>query len=960
MASYRLSRAGFAVPRLLHALPRHIAPICLLLCVFSVPCEAQLQDRITATINSNDTSQLEGSGNPVAFSLNKIGALSGGTHLTGITISFKPTAQQKDELDVLVKEQQTPGSPWYHKWLTPQEYAKRFGLSDGDLAKIETWLGSQGFTIERVANGHNSITFSGTISQVNSAFHTEIDYYSIGGSRHFANSGELSIPKALSAVVESVRNLNNFRPKPLVRYRRPQPNFTSSQSGSHYLQPGDVAVIYDINPAYNAGYTGTGQSIAVVGQSEIDISDIGHFQSAAGLAVKDPTLVLVPGSGTAQYSSGDEAESDLDLEYAGGIGKGATIYLVYVGNNQNYSVFDSLQYAVDTRIAPIISMSYGTCEADLSSTDFSTLESIAEQGASQGQSIIAASGDDGSTSCYGDSGLTSAQQEALAVMYPASSAYVTGLGGAEFPSADVSSSNTTYWESASGTDVVTSAKSYIPEQAWNDDPTCVQYVSQGNSPLCSGGGGVSSLTSRPSWQSGVAGIPAGSYRLVPDISLNSSPVNGGYLYCTSDSSAWSQGQQASCNSGFRDSGTNDLTVAGGTSFAAPIFAGMLSILNEKENSTGQGLINSALYHLAGNSSTYTSAFHDITSGGNQCTAGSQYCSSAGGSEYAAAVGYDEATGLGAIDFNNLLSAWAPGSSSGLEPTTTSLSPASSTPASGANDTITITVTSESGSITTTPTGTLTIAVDGATETSSLALSSGSATYTFSSTTAGSHVIVATYSGDSSFAASTGSVTVNVGGSSGSSSPGTFTLSATNVTVTQGQSGASMVTVTSHNSYAGTIKFQLSTNNSSLQEYGCYDISNLAVAANQTATTTLTLYTSKSNCSSASIRAGLRHSFADAGTGLSTGFQGGPAGSIPISLAATFGLLIGIRKRKVSLSRLLACLLLAGILWIPLACGGNSDPAANDVAKGTYTLTLDGADTSNSSIAASTSFTLTVN
>jgi subtilase family serine protease len=915
---------------------------------------------------------------------------------------FKPTAEQKAELDALVQAQQTPGSTWYHKWLTPAEYASRFGLSDSDIAKIESWLEGHGFAIDRVSNSHNSISFSGSAGTVESAFQTEIHYYKVDGETHFANATQILIPSALAGVVQSVRNLDDFRPKPQVRFQNSQPstvrpNFTSTQSDNHYLQPGDVAIIYDIKAAYNAGYTGTGQSLAVVGQSEIEITDIEDFQNAAGLPVKDPTVVLVPGSGTAAFSSGDQAESSLDVEYSGSIAKGATIYFVYVGNNQNYSAFDSLQYAVDTRIAPIISMSYGACETELSSSNYTTLESIMEQGDSQGQSIIVASGDNGSTDCYGSKDLTTAQQEALAVDYPASSAYVTGMGGTEFPATDISSSNTTYWESAGGSDVVTSAKSYIPEQAWNDDSS--QYG------LASGGGGVSTLTARPNWQTGVPGIPSGTYRLVPDISLDASPSNAGYLYCTSDTSAWSTSQKASCNDGFRDSSTLDLTVAGGTSFDAPIFAGMLAIINQKQNSTGQGLINSTLYTLAANSSTYASAFHDITSGGNQCTAGTTYCSSAGESQYPATTGYDEATGLGSVDLYNLLTAWTPGSSSSLEPTTTSLSAATSTPASGANDTITITVSPESSSIASTPTGTLTIVVDGTTETSSLALSNGSATYTFSSTTSGSHVIEATYSGNSTLASSTGSVTVNVGGSSGGSSGGTFTLSATNVTVSQGSSGTSAVTVTSTNSYAGTVGFTLSTTSTSLLEYGCYDIPDATVSANSTATTTLTIYTSKTDCSSSSIRHGTRHSFIKIGTKSfpSPGENPTARRTISVSFAAAGAgfLLLGIRKRRartwaapttavslllstesiqpsgfflkkkpphtlsrcrhVKRNRSSLCLLI-GILGLSIGCsGGGSNPnsTAEDVVKGAYTLTLDGKDTSNSSIAASATLTLTV-
>jgi subtilase family serine protease len=880
---------------------------------------------------------------------------------------FKPSADQKSELDALVKAQQIPGSASYHKWLTPAEYASRFGLSDNDLAKVKRWLEQQGLSVDRVANSRNAISFSGTAGQVESAFQTEIHNYKIDNQTHFAVATQISVPSALSDVVQSVRNLDDFRPKPHVRFRtakssKVNPNFTSSQSGDHYLQPGDVSVIYDIKAAYSAGYTGTGQAIAVVGQSEIEVSDIENFQNAAGLTVKDPTVVLVPDSGTAAVSSGDEAESDIDLEYSGGIAKGATIYLVYVGNNSNYSVWDSLQYAVDTQIAPIISMSYGACEPDISSSDYSTLEAIMEQGTSQGQSIIVSSGDSGSTACYADlttSSTPTSEEEELAVNYPASSAYATALGGTEFPSADVSSSNTTYWESASGSDVITSALSYIPEQVWNDDSATVGSEDGAEYALSSGGGGTSTLTARPSWQSGVTGIPSGNYRLVPDISLDSSPNNAGYLYCSGDSTA--TGITGSCSDGFRDSSDEYLTVAGGTSFAAPIFAGMLALINQKENSTGQGLINSTLYTLAANSTTYASAFHDITSGSNECTAGSSYCSSAGVSEYPATTGYDEASGLGSVDLYNLLTAWPSSSTSSLEATTTSLSAASSTPSSGASDVIAITVAPESSSISTTPTGTLTIAVDGTTETSSLALSSGKVTYTFSSTTSGAHVISAKYSGDSAFAASSGVITVNVGGTSGTSSSGTFTLSATNVTVSQGASGTSTITVTSKSSYAGTVGFTLSTSSSSLSTYGCYDINNVSVAANGTATSTLTIYTSSSACSTtSSSKNGLHHTFVHSGTKASISPSDEPSSRqvMPFTVAMLGGLLcFGLRRRRSRLGTALGLLLLIGTVCVLNACGGSSN--SNDVAKGSYTMELDGTDTSNSSIANSTTFTVTV-
>lgn len=921
--------------------------------------QSLLHNRISQEIDSNSTVPLKGTVSPRAQSATDQGRISTGTKLSGITLQFKLSDTQKAALDALVQEQQTPGSANYHKWLTPAQYASSFGMTDDDLAKVQSWLEGQGFTVERIANSRNSITFSGTAGQVEAAFQTEMHHYTVNSESHFANATQISIPLALSGVVGAVRNLDDFRPAPRMKVKA---NFTSSISpGYHYLTPKDVATIYDINAAYNAGYTGSGQSIAVAGQSSVVLSDIESFQSAAGLTVKDPTLVLVPGSGSAATSSGDEAESDLDLEYSGGIAKGATIYFVYVGNSSNYSVWDSINYAVDTRIAPIISTSYGACETAMSASDYATLNGILEQAASQGQTVVAAAGDSGSTDCYGTSGLTAAQQEALAVDFPASSQYVTGMGGTEFPAADVATTNTTYWESANGSDVIASALSYIPEQVWNDDSATIgaQYGAQ--YALSSGGGGTSTLTTRPSWQTGVTGIStapdyAKGYRLVPDISLDSSPYNAGYLYCSSDTSGWSTGQAASCNSGFRDSSTTDLTVAGGTSFAAPIFAGMLAIINQKENSTGLGAtVNKTLYTLAASSTTYASVFHDITSGGNNCTAGSNYCSGTAVTEYVAGTGYDEATGLGSIDFYNLLTAWPASTGSSLVGSTTTVSAATATPAAGAADTITITVASASSATTTTPTGTLTIVVDGTTVNSSLALSSSSATYSFSSSTTGAHTIVATYSGDATYAASTGSLTVTVGGS--------FTLSATNVTVKSGSSGTSTLTVTPTSGYTGTISSWSATSNSDVSNV-CLDLpDSITISGTSAVTSTITVYTGSSAvtaCSSSSaVGATGNKRVKVAGSG-SAANDAGPYPRVNVARAgiAFAGLLlagfVGYRSRKLRV--------LAGIILLAMAgfaasgCGSSS--SSSSTATGSYTITITGTDTANSATA-STSFTLTV-
>jgi subtilase family serine protease len=651
--------------------------------------------RIVSAIDSSSRVTLAGSRPLRALAANDMGAVPPGTKLQGMTLVFSRSAAQQADLDALIAAQQDPASPSYHQWLTPAQFGARFGMADSDLAAAETWLQQQGFTIDGVSNSRDRIRFTGTAAQAAAAFSTELHYYRAAGETesHMAPATEISVPAALAPTLLGVANLSGFRPRShLVKGARP--NFTSSQTGNHFMTPGDVATIYDINAAYNAGYTGVGQTIAIVGQSAILTSDIAAFQSAAGLNSKVPTLLLEPNTGTSTVYSGDESESDLDVEYAGAIAKGATILFVYTGNG-NYGAFDALQYAIDNDLAPIISASYGSCEAALGQTEYNLLNPVLAQAATQGETVIAASGDAGSSDCYGEytpvNTANAASNEQLSVDFPADSQYVTGLGGTEFSAAAVAAASspstpTTYWAAASGSDVVSSALSYIPEQVWNDDSSV--------NGLGAGGGGVSVYTSRPTWQSAaVPGIAAisGTNRLVPDISLDASLLNAGYLICTSDTSSYLSGQLHSCNSGFRDSSTGYVTQVGGTSVAAPIFAGMMAILNQAKGYTaGQGVINSTLYTLASTPATYASAFHDITVGGNECLAGTNYCSGTPVSNYLAGTGYDEASGLGSVDLNNLITAWPKNITASGANFTLSASAVTTPNGTAANSTITVT------------------------------------------------------------------------------------------------------------------------------------------------------------------------------------------------------------------------------------------------------------------------------
>jgi hypothetical protein len=454
-------------------------------------------------------------------------------------------------------------------------------------------------------------------------------------------------------VVLSIRGLDNYRLKPRSVVRRVnsslKPDFTSSISGNTFVAPGDFAIIYDVNALYSSGIDGTGQSIAVMGQTALynNGSDITAFRSAAGLPAKSPTLKLVPGSSNPGVVSGDITEASLDVEWSGAVAKNATIIFVYSTDVFNYS----FEYAIDEDVAPVISISYGACEADWGPTNLTTLAQFGQEANAQGQTIVAAAGDSGAADCDSPTSPTSIVTVAthgLAVDAPASAPYVTGMGGTEF-----NEGSGTYWKTATSAtgDILTSALSYIPEMVWNDTSNPLNTSGE----LSAGGGGASAYFSKPGWQTGT-GVPSDSARDVPDISLSASAEHDGYLICV----------QGSCVNGFRDA-KQDLTVVGGTSTAAPSFAGMVALVNQQMNTPkGQGNVNPTLYSMA---ATSAAAFHDITTGNNivPCEAGSTDCPSSAPFQigYSAGIGYDQASGLGSIDAFNLVTTWNSSSSGNL-------------------------------------------------------------------------------------------------------------------------------------------------------------------------------------------------------------------------------------------------------------------------------------------------------
>ena len=609
---------------------RSARSISLLLSTFLIFTFSSAQagtSRISQSIDNRRMSSLKGNVHPLARAEFDQGAVSPSQMVQRVTLYFQQTAAQQQDLEQLLAQQQDPASVNYHKWLTAEQVASRFGLTSADLAKVQEWLISQGFTINEVAKGRGWITFSGSAGQIASAFQTELHQYAVNGEVHYANASEPAIPAALAGVVRGMRGLNNFTPKPRVTLR---PKFTSDISGKHFIAPDDFARIYGLNGLYANGIDGTGQKIAVMGQTDIKLTDVATFRSVSGLPANVPQVVLVPGSADPGIVTDDLVEANLDVQWAGAVAKNAQI--VYV--NSKNGVFDSLQYAVDQNLAPVISISYGDCEANFAQTDFDFIDQVSALANLKGQTILGPSGDSGAADCdYSTTKTpTTVATHGLAVDVPAASPNVTGIGGTTF-----NEGSGTYWSGTNNTNNG-SALFYIPEMGWND--TTFEVANGGS--LSATGGGVSVHYNKPSWQSGT-GVPADGKRDVPDVSFNASFDHDGFIICSN----------GDCVNGYRATDTT-LDIVGGTSAGVPTFAGVVALINQKTGAR-QGNINPRLYALAA-SAPYV--FHDVINGDNMvpCQSGSKDCVN-GTLGYSTGPGYDQVTGLGSVDAFSLVSNW---------------------------------------------------------------------------------------------------------------------------------------------------------------------------------------------------------------------------------------------------------------------------------------------------------------
>jgi uncharacterized protein (TIGR03437 family) len=707
---------------------RRIIPQSLLIaCILGGALSAQPR-LIKGPIQDTQRSRMTGHVHPMAKAENDLGPLDASVTLPAITLVLRQTPEQQADLDRLLTAQQDPSSPDYHRWLSPEQYADRFGASPDDIAKITAWLAQHNLHVNTVGRARTSVVFTGAAGDVEQALQISFHRYSVDGLTHFANTGEPSLPTALQTAVLAIHGLHDFRMQAKAVLRQAlDPNYNSSSSGNHYLSPDDLGTIYNIKALWNAGFDGTGQKVVIAGQTRVNLADIQQFRAKFQLPAADPQLVLVPNLQDPGTVKGDLGEADLDLEWTGASAPQATLVYVY-----SYNVTDAVQYAIDQNLGSVLSVSYGLCEPLSLRSDMLTMQKLAQQANAEGMTWVNAAGDSGGADCYsGTSGSGGSSNGAgLAVDSPADVPEVTGIGGTTFREGSAQ-----YWNAANNANGG-SAISYIPETVWNDS-------TPGNPGA--GGGGASTVFAQPTWQTGL-GVPNNSARNVPDIALAASPNHDGYM-------VYSGGQ---------------LAVYGGTSAGTPSFAGIVALLNHylvstgAQNAPGVGNINPRLYALA---QSGTGAFHDVTTGDNivtvTCGARARNCVP-GSYGYAAGQGYDQASGLGSVDAYNLVTSWRGGASArasafiALQATATSV-------ASTGSVTVTATVTSTSGA---TPTGAITFTSGGkqigvAPLSGTGSSASASITVGAAQLQVGTNSIVAQYSGDTTLNAATGSISVTV-------------------------------------------------------------------------------------------------------------------------------------------------------------------------------------------------------
>ena len=668
---------------------------------------------ITQTIDRNRMVPTLGAVRPDVTRLPDLGEADGALAIEHIQLVLKRPAERQAAFDAELEALHTPGNPSFHRWLTPAIVGSEFGPSASDIATVTSFLQAEGFTVNVVGQSGMFVDFTGTAAQVERTFQTSIhNVTDRDGTSRYAAVREASIPEAIAPAVIGFVSLSNVRfARPLIRkVPAVRPLDTVSPGSDYFVGPQDFYTIYNENPLLTATtpINGTGRTIALLEESDINVSDVTTFRTNFNVLPNSPSLTVLHGSGSVTCgdpgklnASNDDEESEaaLDVEWAGAVAPGANLLFMTCATAGTAGIFLSAEAVVDNNLADVLSLSYGYFEAGSISQDTFSDE-LWEQAASQGQTVVVSAGDSGSDTEDQNQGVAT---HGLNVNGIGSTAWNVAAGGTDFQDeynqleGATSFGFSAYWNNSNGPGN-SSALSYVPEMPWNG--TCASaefnfyntastdpaaYCSTGAALATDGGGGGASIeNARPSWQTGtVYGLPtlsAQPNRLLPDISFFASNGNWGHAldYIDTDEGSGTQ-------------------YAGGTSFVAPQLAGLFALVAQQTGER-QGQPNYILYNMAGKAlgtSTYTGSacnasgstgtgttttapassciFYDIAVGNNSqgCAAGTTNCyadsgqpdgilSSSGTAAvpaYPGTQGYDMATGLGSVNINNLVTNW---------------------------------------------------------------------------------------------------------------------------------------------------------------------------------------------------------------------------------------------------------------------------------------------------------------
>jgi len=519
----------------------------------------------------------------------------------GVNLELRNEAQ----LQTFIAQVSDRKSPNYGHYLTPDQFVANYAPTQTQVQQVIDQLRASGLSVSSVSSNRTIVDASGPVSAVEAAFGVTIsDWHDRDQNRDFfGNDTEPTLPAAIASYVVGVAGLNNHYPLHRLG-SAPKVGGTGPAGG---YTPNELKKAYDVIPLASAGYTGSGQALGLLELDGFRQSNITTYDMHYGLGSPAPSTVLVDG-GPGPLGAG-EIEVELDIEVMHAIAPAAPI-TVWEGPNTNQGVNDTYNAMVTSNTTKSNSTSWGICEPQTTQAEMTTLDNIFKQGAAQGQSFFAASGDYGAYDC-GDNRLT--------VDSPASDPYITAAGG------------TTLTLNADGT--------YKSESVWSNPNAFPTPTGSG--------GGLSSYFARPSWQTGpgVANTYSNGKRQVPDISSDADPNTGYSVYITNGGTGW--------------------TVVGGTSAAAPSWAALTGVYNQYAAANGKpnlGLANPTLYSAGSNAQPYA-PYHDVTSGDNLYYAATPNWDYATG--WGSYDGYNFARDLAgpywnaAYDVANTPTSWAP-------------------------------------------------------------------------------------------------------------------------------------------------------------------------------------------------------------------------------------------------------------------------------------------------------------